>query len=301
MPNPHSFETIAIVGNTRDARVVDTLQALAAHLHARGRRVLADVAMAPDFASTPVTKLPEHELAPAAQLMMAVGGDGTMLHAARLAAPHDLPVLGINRGRLGFLADISPAQLGEHVDQILAGRYVIDRRAMLQAVLHSVDGRTHSQALNDVVLQKWQTGRILDFETWIDGRYVNTHAGDGVVIATATGSTAYALSCGGPILYPSLDAVVMAPICPHTLAERPIVIHSDSVIEVRLLPRPDIHAQVTCDGVSLGALTPGDRLVVSPAAGKVTLLHPEDHDYYRILRSKLRWGRGDRNNNTAAD
>src|SRR5690606_33035662 len=110
MPNPHSFETIAIVGNTRDARVVDTLQALAAHLHARGRRVLADVAMAPDFASTPVTKLPEHELAPAAQLMMAVGGDGTMLHAARLAAPHDLPVLGINRGRLGFLADISPAQ-----------------------------------------------------------------------------------------------------------------------------------------------------------------------------------------------
>ena len=150
------------------------------------------------------------------------------------------------------------------------------------------------EALNDVVLQKWQTGRMLDFETWIDGRYVNTHGGDGIVVATATGSTAYALSCGGPILSPELEAVVLAPICPHTLSDRPIVVRSTSTIEVRLLERPDTRAQVTCDGVALGELVPGDRLIVRPAQTSVTLLHPSDHDYFRILRSKLRWGRGDR-------
>jgi NAD+ kinase len=149
-------------------------------------------------------------------------------------------------------------------------------------------------ALNDVVLLKWRTGRMLDFETWIDGRYVNTHGGDGLVVATATGSTAYALSCGGPILYPELDALVLAPICPHTLSDRPIVVRSSSTIEIRLIERNDTQAQVTCDGLSIGDLAPGDKLIVTPANTHVTLLHPRDHDYYRILRSKLRWGRGDR-------
>ncbi|MFL6577268.1 MAG: NAD(+)/NADH kinase, partial [Povalibacter sp.] len=177
-----------------------------------------------------------------------------------------------------------------------------DHRAMLQARILGPDRDVHvSHALNDIVLQKWQTGRMLDFETWIDGHYVNTHGGDGLVIATATGSTAYALSCGGPILYPELDAFVLAPICPHTLSDRPIVVRSSSIIEVRLVERPDTQAQVTCDGVSLGELTGEDRLVVSRADSTVTLLHPSDHDYYRILRSKLRWGRGDRMMPTASE
>jgi NAD+ kinase len=289
------FQTIAIIGNTRDARVVETLQVLAAHLCNRGRHVLVDEATSVDYRGVSVERLPESQLCTTAQLLVAVGGDGSMLHAARLAAPIGIPVLGINRGRLGFLADIGPAELKTRVDEILAGHYVSDQRAMLQATLISpgVPDR-QCRGLNDVVLQKWQTGRILDFETYIDGRYVNTHGGDGLVIATATGSTAYALSCGGPILYPGLDAVVLAPICPHTLSDRPIVVRSSSLIEVRLLDRPDANAQVTCDGASLGALSQGDRLIVQPAAAHVTLLHPSDHDYYRTLRSKLRWGRGDR-------
>lgn len=292
---PQTFHTIAIIGNTRDSRVVESLQVLAAHLHSRARRVLVDSAANVDYRGVAVERFPESELSATADLLVAVGGDGSMLHAARLAAPRGIPVLGINRGRLGFLADIGPTELTTRVDEILAGRYVSDQRAMLQATLNSpgVPDR-HSNGLNDVVLQKWQTGRILDFETWIDGRYVNTHGGDGLVIATATGSTAYALSCGGPILYPGLDAVVLAPICPHTLSDRPIVVRSTSIIEVRLLDRPDSNAQITCDGVSLGALLQGDRLIVRPAARRVTLLHPADHDYYRTLRSKLRWGRGDR-------
>jgi NAD+ kinase len=291
---PH-FETIALVGNDRDARVVESMQILAGHLVTRGKRVLADEAGSVDFRGAKVELTQGASLGAKSDLVIAIGGDGTMLHAARLAAPHAIPVLGINRGRLGFLADIGPQDVRKRLDEILEGRFVQDRRAMLQATLHSPgkpDKTCH--ALNDVVLQKWQTGRMLDFETWIDGRYVNTHGGDGIVVATATGSTAYALSCGGPILYPELDALVLAPICPHTLSDRPIVVRSTSSIEIRLLERPDTQAQVICDGLSLGALEPGDKLVVGPAPMSVTLLHPSDHDYYRILRSKLRWGRGDR-------
>jgi NAD+ kinase len=289
------FKTLALIGNDRDLRVVESMQSLAAHLHARGHRVLADVANSVSFGSAPVERHPEAALAPEADLIVAVGGDGTMLHAAVLAAPHAVPVLGVNRGRLGFLADIGPSEMRTRLDEILDGRFVQDRRAMLQATLVSQGQPDRScHALNDVVLQKWQTGRILDFETWIDGRYVNTHGGDGLVVATATGSTAYALSCGGPIVYPELDALVLAPICPHTLSDRPIIVRSSSTIEVRLLERPNTQAQVTGDGVSLGELAPGDQLLVTPAPLSVMLLHPPDHDYYRILRSKLRWGRGDR-------
>lgn len=289
------FDTIALVGNSRDARVCESMLLLAAHLHNCKRRLMIDEAVEVDFGSVPVTRKPEAALGKLVDLIVAVGGDGTMLHAARLAAPHGVPVLGVNRGRLGFLADIGAADVRSRLDEVLTGQFVQDRRSMLQARLIR-DGQTANtcNALNDVVLQKWQTGRMLDFETWIDDRYVNTHGGDGLVIATATGSTAYALSCGGPILYPELDALVLAPICPHTLSDRPIVVRSSSKIEVRLVERPDTNAQVTCDGVPLGDLLAGDRLVVMPSEESVVLLHPSDHDYYRILRSKLRWGRGDR-------
>ena len=289
------FHSIALVGNPRDHRIIESMLTLATHLAGSKHKVLADVASTIDFGNLPIERKIEAELGAHADLIVAVGGDGTMLHAARLATPHGIPVVGVNRGRLGFLADIGPAEMRDRLDDVLAGRYVKDRRAMLTATLSRDGAPSRScEALNDVVLQKWQTGRMLDFETWIDGRYVNTHGGDGIVIATATGSTAYALSCGGPILYPELEALVLAPICPHTLSDRPIVVRSSSTIEVRLVERPDTHAQVTCDGVPLGEFVPGDRLIVAPATKSVLLLHPPDHDYYRILRSKLRWGRGDR-------
>jgi NAD+ kinase len=292
--SPTLFANIALVGNDRDARVVESMQLLAVHLHGRGRRVFAESDSTVDFGTARVERRPTASLAAGANLVVAIGGDGTMLHAARLASPHSVPVLGVNRGRLGFLADIGSQDVRDRLDEILEGRYVQDRRAMLTATLSSARGSLSGEALNDVVLQKWQTGRTLDFETWIDGRYVNTHRADGLVVATATGSTAYALSCGGPILYPELDALVLAPICPHTLSDRPIVIRSSSQIEIRLLERLETKAQVICDGVSLGELALEEKLVVGPARTSVTLLHPQDHDYFRILRSKLRWGRGDR-------
>jgi len=143
-----------------------------------------------------------------------------------------------------------------------------------------------------VVVNKWETGRTMDFETSINGRYVNSHGGDGIVIATATGSTAYALSCGGPIVEPDLDVWVLAPICPHTLSDRPIVVRAGSKIQLRMSDRFESRAQVTCDGSAIGALGQGDNLYVEGADVQITLLHPPGYDYYRLLRSKLHWGRG---------
>lgn len=287
------FQSVALVGRFDDPRVTDAMVAIAAHAHGRGVRVLADAAGTIEH-GVPVERLPEAELAKHAQLLIAVGGDGTLLHAARLAFASGVPLLGINRGRLGFLADVAATEMIDRLDDVLSGSYTRDVRRPLAARLVGGGPDRHAIGLNDVVVQKWDTGRMLDYETWIDGRYVNTHGGDGLVVATSTGSTAYALSCGGPIIHPTLDAVVLAPICPHTLSDRPIVVSRESQIEVRLVPRAATKAQVICDGIMLGELETEGRLVVGPAAESITLLHPLGYDYYRILRSKLHWGRGAR-------
>jgi NAD+ kinase len=288
-----AFPRVALVGKPQDPRVADSMVALAGHLAARGCTPLVADHVDLDFDAPSIERLPEEEFSASADLIVAVGGDGTMLYAARLAAPASIPLLGVNRGRLGFLADVSPKDMRDRLDDVLEGRYVSESRALLRArrVQPGNEDLT-ALALNDVVVQKWETGRMLDFETWIDGQYVNTHGGDGLVVATATGSTAYALSCGGPIIHPDLDALVLVPICPHTLSDRPIVVRSTSAVEIRLVERPDTKAQVTCDGTMFGDLEPAQRLQIGPAEARITLLHPQAHDYYRILRSKLHWGRG---------
>jgi NAD+ kinase len=270
------------------------MRTLAHHVLAKGYsvRVVADEALT--LAGDRVHPVLEPELAHDADLIVAVGGDGTMLHAARMAAMADVPVLGINRGRLGFLADVGPEQMLQSVDDALGGRCRAERRMLLAAHILA-DGRPiDALALNDVVVAKRETGRMVDVRTWVNGAYVNTHVGDGFIIATPTGSTAYALSCGGPIVHPSLDAVVLVPVCPHTLSDRPIVVPSGSVVEIELADRFESRAQVVCDGIVLCDLDPGVRLQVERAHVNATLLHPPGHDYYRILRSKLHWGRGTR-------
>ena len=288
-----SFKTIALTGKYEDPRVGDSMLILARHLSAAGARLLIDPRIRMNFSDVRVESLPEAELGDAADLVIAVGGDGTMLYASRLVAGRDVPLLGINRGRLGFLADITPGEMLRRLDEVLDGVYEEERRLMLEAVIENGESAPRrSLALNDVVLQKRAVGRMLDFENWIDGVYVNTHGGDGLVIATPTGSTAYALSGGGPIIHPSLDAITLVPICPHTLSDRPIVVRADARIEVRVLQRPDTLAAVSCDGLPLGELTAGQRLLVRAAAERVLLIHPRGHDYFRLLRSKLHWGRG---------
>jgi NAD+ kinase len=286
------FQTCALIGHFAEARIAESAAAALAALARREVAVLVPADEAGSFGDA-VRAVPRAELAAQADFMIAVGGDGTLLEAARLVAGRDVPLLGINRGRLGFLTDVLPQDVAAGIDAVLNGHCASDGRRLLEARLHRGElGVARLLALNDVVLLRRETGRMLDFQTRVDGRYLNSHRGDGIVIATATGSTAYALSCGGPIVDPRLDVLVMAPICPHTLSDRPIVVPGDAGIEIRSLDRGSGLAEVTCDGARLGDLQPGDRLEVSAAGGSITLLHPPGYDYFRLLRSKLRWGRG---------
>jgi len=274
-------------------RVAECMLSLADHFYSKGVRALVDPGVNLDFRPDSVLLCPEASFATRADLIVVIGGDGTLLYAARLVAGHSVPMLGINRGRLGFMTDVTPRSMLEDVDSVLAGRYSEDRRSLLAARLEKRGGESVSAlALNDVVVNKWETGRTMDFETSINGRFVNSHGGDGMVIATATGSTAYALSCGGPIVEPDLDVWVLAPICPHTLSDRPIVVRAGSKVQLRMSDRFESRAQVTCDGIGIGELEQGDNLYVEGADAQVTLLHPPGYDYYRLLRSKLHWGRG---------
>jgi NAD+ kinase len=289
------FSRIALIGKVEDARVAETLVAVAQQLRGRGLAVV--VGREAELSGLPegVERQPAAELGSHADLIVAIGGDGTMLFAAQLAVGRGIPVLGINRGRLGFLTDVSPEDIVATFDAVLDGRFETDVRDLLRATLSRGGAPAVSYlALNDVVVQRHESGRMVELETWIDGRFVNTHGGDGIVIASSTGSTAYALSCGGPIIHPALGAVVIAPISPHTLSDRPIVISRDSHIEVRLVARSATRAQVTCDGTLLGDLDVDSTLAIEPAAERITFLHPPGHDYFRLLRSKLHWGRSGR-------
>jgi NAD+ kinase len=282
---------VALAGRAADPRVGEAMRLLAQHLLGLGHavRAVADEALVLQDAG--VNTVLEPDLALDADLIVAVGGDGTMLHAARMAAMADVPVLGVNRGRLGFLADVGPEQMLQSVDDALAGRCRAERRMLLAAHILADGIGIDALALNDVVVAKRETGRMVDVRTWVNGAYVNTHVGDGLIVATPTGSTAYALSCGGPIVEPGLDVLVVVPICPHTLADRPIVVSRRSTITVLLHERFDTRAQVACDGVVLAELHSTDRLEIRPSAHRITLLHPPGYDYFRLLRSKLHWGR----------
>ncbi len=294
-----AFQTVAVLGLYSDSRVAGPMAKLTEYLTKAG----IDVVTLPDAAATLGARaVQEDDIAAEVDLIIAVGGDGTMLHAAALTGSGKVPLLGVNRGRLGFLADISPAEMLENLEQILEGNYSRETRLLLEAKITAADGSQRlAVAVNDIVLQRRETGRMIDVETRIADRYVNTHAGDGLIVATPTGSTAYALSCGGPIIEPLLDAVVIVPICPHTLGDRPIVIPASLDIEVKLLPRHDTKAEVSVDGHSLGELDPDDRLLISESANRITLIHPPGYDYYGILRSKLHWGRDNRTRGQGGD
>lgn len=286
------FRNIALIGRQTDSRVAAPMQSLAAYLKDAGVNVCAADTLALDL---PVARVAEEALCDNADLAIAIGGDGTMLYASRLAREKGTPILGVNRGRLGFLADVTPDEMIASIESVLGGNYIRDSRLLLKACHVSEAGEESVEyGLNDVVVQRRGAGGMVDFSTRVAGEYVNTHSGDGIIAATPTGSTAYALSCGGPIIEPQLDAVALVPICPHTLTDRPIVIPATQDIEIVLLRRDDTRAEITVDGSHLGTLRPGDSLRIAMAPQRITLLHPPAHDFYGILRSKLFWGRDSR-------
>ncbi len=224
-------------------------------------------------------------------LIVTLGGDGTLLSAAQNCARQGIPLLGINLGRIGFLTDIAPDEFEKTLTDILQGNYLEEKRDLLSArLMHNGECVAEGAALNDITVKVNTGGRMQDFATYINDQFVNHHAGDGVIVTSPTGSTAYALSCGGPIIEPSVQALAVVPICPHSLSDRPIVVKSDSQIKIKLQPRFDDEADISCDGNTIGALNADNELIIETSKLAINLLHSPEHDFYASLRSKLSYG-----------
>ena len=285
------FNKIALITNDSSDGIKDTLQTVVNFLQAREIDIVLDKYCCNLLPGTNLEAGSAQDLARDCDLGIAIGGDGTMLRAAHLLADKNVPLLGINRGRLGFLADIPSETVEDQLEQILNGKYVEDERFQLHCQVDRGDKTiVESDAFNDVVIQKWNIAKLIELTTYVDSKLVNSQRSDGMIIASPTGSTAYALSGGGPILYPSLDALVLVPICPHTMSYRPIVIQGNSMVEV-VIGTPEIdHARLTCDGEIKSELATGDRVIIRKKDQKIRLIHPANHDHFSILRAKLQWG-----------
>lgn len=287
-----SIRTIGLFGKYGDERFGPTMRSLCTFLRSRHLEIVLESATAEvvgrDVGHLKV--LPLGKIGSVIDLAIVIGGDGTLLNVARTLAVCRVPLVGVNVGRLGFLADISRDDMLDVVGRILDGDFQIEERLMLYAEIIR-DGRAvhASHAFNDVVVNKLGLARLIEIETHIDGELVNRMRADGIIVATPTGSTAYAMSAGGPILHPTLPAIVVVPICPHTLSHRPIAINSSSRVE--LVMSGDQSAHVTFDGQANYALQDDDRIVVRRADNSVTLLHPSNRNHYEMLRVKLHWGR----------
>lgn len=287
-----SFDKIAIVGRYEaNDLVIDSINHLYRFLQDLGKDILLDEKAAEVIKEDGAAGMSYEALGDVADLAIVVGGDGSMLTAARSFAQHNLPVVGINRGGLGFLTDIAPDEIVAKLGEVFAGHYITESRFLLSAKqgLISGEGRC-GQALNDVVLSSGLSGRMIEFELYIDDQFVYSQRSNGLIVSTPTGSTAYALSGGGPIMHPSLDAIVLVPILPHTLTGRPIVVDGNSRIKIIPGSLHDTSPLVSCDGHSNFSLDPGDELCVSKLRDSLTLIHPLPHDFYERCRSKLDWG-----------
>jgi NAD+ kinase len=285
------FSTIGIIGRRDNRELVDTLLALTAFLQRRPHtRVVLDEAVSALLGTHPYEILPRAQMGGVCQLVIVVGGDGSMLKAAPLMADQDLPVVGINRGRLGFLTDIRPEEIELALGPILEGQYVQESRFLLDVFLHAPSGEVLlGAAMNDVVLHPGRAAQMIEFELCIDGSFVYNQASDGLIVATPTGSTAYSMSAGGPIMQPKLDALVLVPMYPHSLSSRPIVVDSGSHIKLMIRDRENTAPQVSCDGSVVHTTSVGDTLVIRRKQKELKLLHPVDYDYYATCRSKLHW------------
>ena len=285
------FNIIGLISKP-DNVVADTMLALIEFLDQSGREVILERSTAELLPETGHTVLSPQELAQSVDLIITVGGDGTLLGAARLLANESIPLLGVNLGRLGFLADISPQEMNSRLETILGGDYDEEKRFLLCAeILRDGECIESGLAFNDAVVYKWNTARLIEFETYVNGHFVDFQRSDGLIVATPTGSTAYALSGGGPLMEPDLNALVMVPICPHTLSNRPIVVSGDSVLDFNVCGCTDPrNVRVSCDGQPGMIIQSGDVIRISRHPNDIRLIHPSGHDHFDIMRAKLGWG-----------
>ena len=287
------FSTIGLMGRVGSEAVLETLVHLRDFLRARGRTVIVESEVAEHLGSDRGEIRPREQIGRDSDLVIVVGGDGSLLGAARSLAAQEVPVLGVNRGRLGFLTDISPQQLESQMEAVLAGSYVLESRFLLDVlVMRGDEVLARGDALNDVVLNSGVSARMIEFDLYIEEQFVYTQRSDGLIISTPTGSTAYSLSGGGPIMHPGLDALVLVPMFPHTLGSRPLVIHGNSSVRIVINEYNDLHPNISCDGQLNFRASPGDVIHIHKKPERLQLLHPLEHNFYAICRAKLGWGSG---------
>jgi len=285
------FKVIGIFGRIQSPEIQETVRCLVDFLQSLGQSIVIEEETAQGLSDTKIERVARDSLCKRCNLLIVVGGDGSLLHAAHAIANDEIPVLGINRGRLGFLTDIMPKDL-KTIRQILDGQYKLEKRFFLTATVeHQQTILGRANALNEVALIPDSVPHMTEFEIYIDDHFVCSQHSDGVIIATPTGSTAYALSGGGPILHPQLDAIVVVPMFPHTLSIRPIVIEGNKRLTIKISPNNITTPRITCDSQGLIPTPPGSQIHIEKKPQRLHLIHPIDYDYYETLRSKLHWGR----------
>ena len=286
-----AIKTVGLFGKYGDKSVGAVLDRIYGFLRTRGLDVVVEETTAGLLASPGARTAAPERIAHEIDMAIVVGGDGTMLNVARRLAARAVPLIGVNLGRRGFLTDIPKDSVLDSLAAVLDGDFHSELRIMLNVELRRDDHIVHTaNALNDVVVNKGQLARLIEFEVYVDGEFVCSTRGDGIIVATPTGSTAYALSAGGPILHPTLPALVLVPICPHTLSNRPVAINSDSRVEIAMTNVSNQSAYLTFDGQMGHALQDHDHICVRRSDSPVMLIHPSDHSHFDVLRTKLRWG-----------
>ncbi|MBY0578311.1 MAG: NAD kinase [Burkholderiales bacterium] len=282
------FKTVALIGKYKSPEIAEPLIRLGKFLEGRGIAVVQDRLTADNVSGSDFPALSLEEIGKTAGLAIVLGGDGTMLNIARTLAPFDVALVGVNQGRLGFLTDISIGSMLETIGAMLDGQFITENRMLIEAsVWRGGEAVFDGLAFNDVVVHRGVSGSMIEFEVRINGLFVYTQRSDGLIVATPTGSTAYALSSGGPILHPGLAMIALVPVNPHTLSNRPIVIGGDSLIEIIMNRSAD--SRVHFDSHSHIELKEGDRVVVKRYEKMIRLLHPQGHNYFHTLREKLHW------------
>ncbi len=293
-----SFKNILFVLNTGDQNSVDSLKVILQKNFSHDVSVkVFDSSYSNNITEINLIKVINESEIHQCDLIISIGGDGTMLKSAKLSHQHQIPVTGINKGRLGFLTDINPSTANKTINNLISGKFITEDRLLIETIINK-DGIKNSIgiALNDVAIRRKETGRMMKVTTSIDGNYINQHEGDGFIVSTPTGSTAYSLSCGGPILKPDVEAFILVPICPHSLNDRPMVIPSNSEILIEPILNTGEIAEIALDGDSSYEIKQGETIIINATKTPIKLIHPEDYDYFDVLRSKLLWGSNKKKN-----
>lgn len=285
------YKTVGLIGKPAHEGANKSLNAILQYLKNRDCRILVESKVSSILVGNGFESMELSDIGKEADLAIVVGGDGNMLGAARVLAKHDVAVVGVNRGNLGFLTDINPDDFEAQLDCIFNDQCVREQRFILQVeVFRNGQKQSANSAVNEVVLHHGKVAHMMEFETYIDDNFVFSQRSDGLIIATPTGSTAYSLSGGGPILTPNLDALTLVPMFPHTLSSRPIVVDANSKVKLKVSVDNTDNLQVSCDSHIVLEVLPGDEIQISKNEDRLSLIHPKDYNYFNVLRTKLGWG-----------